>query len=210
MKLFSFPFAPNPTRVELYLAEKRAAGCEIEVEIVTVNLLKGEQKQPAHLARNPFGILPVLEMDNGDHLIESLSIIDYLEDLHPLPSLYGVDPESRAMGRQLERITDLGVLIPIGNIVHATNSPLDIPPNPDLASAYRARLLPYLDYLNTLLDDGRPFLAGNRVTVADCTLAAALQFGRFRELDFITDYPELQNWDAAYRKRETATPILRI
>ena len=95
MKLFFFPVAPNPTKVRLYLAEKRAAGCDIELEEVFVNLPAGEQKSPAFLARNPFGVLPVLELDDGENLIESLTIIEYFEDLHPTPSLYGSDAESR-------------------------------------------------------------------------------------------------------------------
>lgn len=205
-----FPFAPNPTKVRLYLAEKRAAGCEIELEEVVVNLIKSEQKAPEFLARNPFGVLPVLEMDNGENLIESLTIIEYLEELYPEPSMYGADPESRAIGRQIERIADLGVLISIGSVVHATNSPLGRPPNPAIAAHFRAKLAPKLDYLEDLLSDGRPFLAGVAPTVADCSMAAALQFGRFREMDFISGHPEIQRWDKAYRAREVATSVLLV
>ena len=208
MKLYFFPVAPNPTRVRLYLAEKRLAGCPIELDEVVVSPIEGEQKSPEHLARNPFGALPVLELDDGGTLIESLSIIEYLEDLHPEPSLYGRDLRARAFARQLERITDLGVLIPIGGVVHATNSPLGRPPIPEVAQYFREKLMPRLDYLEGLLEDGRSFLAGADPTVADCTLAAALQFGRFRELTFIDDHPGLTRWDERYREREPATSVL--
>ena len=60
MKLFTVPLAPNPMRVTLYLAERRALGADIPVETVIVNTLKGEHRQAEHLARNPFGTLPVL------------------------------------------------------------------------------------------------------------------------------------------------------
>lgn len=205
-----FPFAPNPTKVRLYLAEKRAAGCDIELQEVVVSLIEGEQKQPAFLARNPFGVLPVLEMDNGEHLIESLAIIEYLEELSPEPSMYGTDPESRAIGRQIERIADLGVLLSIGAVVHATHSPLGRPSNPAVATHFRDKLTPKLDYLEDLLSDGRPFLAGVAPTVGDCTLAAALQFGRFREMDFISSHPAITGWDEAYRDRDVAKSVLLV
>jgi glutathione S-transferase len=208
MKLYVFPIAPNPTRVRLYLAEKAALGCRIPIEEVTVDLLERQQRSPEHRARNPFGTLPVLELDSGRHLIESLVIIDHLEAMHPSPAMFGEDPEMRSIARQIERIADLGVLLPIGAIVHATDSPVGYPANPPVAEYQRKRLPSSLRYLEGLLDDGRPFLAGERPTVGDCTLAAALQFGRFRKLEFLDGYPGLSAWDARYRARETARSVL--
>jgi len=208
LKLYTFPVAPNPTKVRLYLAEKAAAGTRIPVEEVTVNLLQKEQRAPEHRARNPFGTLPVLETDSGAMIIESLVIIDHLEELFPRPSLFGPDPESRALARQLERIADIGVLIPIARIVHATDSPVGYPANPAVAAYYRDRLPRSLDHLESVLADERPWLAGGAVTVADCTLAAALQFGRFRKLEFLDGHPRLAAWSARYRARESARSVL--
>jgi glutathione S-transferase len=210
MKLYVFPVAPNPTKVRLYLAEKAAAGFRIPLEEITVNLIERAQRSPEHLARNPFGTLPVLETDSGRFLIESLTIIDHLEELFPVPSMFGPDPESRAFARQLERVADIGILIPIARIVHATDSPVGYPANPAVAAYYRERLPRSLDYLEDLLGDGRPFLAGDAVTVADCTLAAGLQFGRFRKIEPLGDYPRLLAWDARYRGRETAKSVLVV
>jgi glutathione S-transferase len=208
MKLFMFPVAPNPTKVRLYLAEKRAAGASIEVEEVVVNLPEGEHKKPELLARNPLGKLPVLETRSGQNVFESLPIIDYLEELCPEPSLWGPNAEARARARQIERVADLGVLLPIGRIVHTTHSPLGLPPDPHVAEYFRNSLPPALDYLEQLLERGGPFLAGSDVTVADCTLAAALQFGRFRGLDFLAQHPAIARWDAAYRARATTASVL--
>ena len=210
MKLYMFPVAPNPTRVRLYLAEKRAGGAQLEIEEIPVSLVEGEQRTSEHLARNPFGKLPVLEMDSGETLFESLSIIDYLEELHPSPPLFGTTPLERARARQLERIVDLGVLLPIARIVHATRSPLGLPPNPAVADFHRKILPRQLAHLEGSMDDGRTFLGGDRVTVADCTLAAALQFGRFRELEFLSEYPALRAWDGRYRKRSEIEGILVV
>jgi glutathione S-transferase len=208
MKLYVFPVAPNPTKVRLYLAEKAAAGHRVLLEEFTVNLLEKAQRSPEHLARNPFGTLPVLETDSGRHLIESLVIIDYLEELFPTPSMFGSDPEARALARQIERIADIGVLIPIARIVHATDSPVGYPASPAVAAYYRERLPRSLDHLERLLGDGRPWLAGPAVTVGDCTLAAALQFARFRKLGFLGGHPRLEAWDARYRARDTARSVL--
>lgn len=210
MKLYVFPVAPNPTKVRLYVAEKAAAGLRIPLEEVTVNLIERAQRAPEHLARNPFGTLPVLETDSGRFLIESLPIIDHLEELFPVPSMFGPDPESRAIARQIERIADIGVLIPVARIVHATDSPVGYPANPAVAAYYRERLPRSLDYLEDLLGDHRPFLAGDRVTVGDCTLAAGLQFGRFRKLDFLAAYPRLAEWDQRYRTRPAASSVLVV
>jgi glutathione S-transferase len=208
MKLYTFPVAPNPTKVRLYLAEKAARGAVVPLEEIRVNLLEKQQRTPEHRARNPFGTLPVLELDSGRHLIESLAIIEHLEVLHPKPSMWGDDLEAQSLARQIERIADIGVLIPIARIVHATDSPVGYPANPAVADYYRNRLPSSLGYLDGLFDDGRPFLAGHDVTIADCTLAAALQFGRFRKLSFLDEYPKLAAWDATYRERPTAGSVL--
>jgi glutathione S-transferase len=210
MKLYVFPVAPNPTKVRLYLAEKAAAGCKVPHEQVTVDLIRKEQRSETHRARNPFGTVPVLETDCGRFIIESLAIIEYFEELHPRPSMYGSDPEARALARQIERIADIGVLIPIARIVHTTDSPVGYPANPPVADYYRERLPRNLDHLEDLLSDGRPFLAGDSVTVGDCTLAAALQFGRFRKVEPLGERPRLRAWDERVRARETAKSVLSL
>ena len=99
MKLYYFPVAPNPTKVHLYLAEKQARGRGLDLEFVTVDLLQGEQRSEEHTGRNPFARLPVLELDDGSFLLESLAIIEYLEELNPEPPMIGVTPVGRAQVR---------------------------------------------------------------------------------------------------------------
>ena len=158
MKLYIFQIAPNPTKVRLYLAEKEAGGTLLDISQVSVNLPKGEQKTSAHLARNPLGKVPVLELDDGSYLTESLAIIEYLEERYPEPPLIGHTPLERAHVRELERIADLGILLPIARIIHATNSPLRLPPNPAVAEQARAMLPGALTLFNERLSDGRPFM----------------------------------------------------
>ena len=208
LKLYVFPVAPNPTKVRLYLAEKAAAGTPIELTEVAVNLTKGEQRDPEHLRRNPMGRLPVLELENGICLTESLSIIEYLEELHPQSPMIGTMPLERARVRELERIADIGVLLSVGYLVHATRSPLGLPPPPEVADYARDSLERNLSRLDDILADGRSFVAGEAVTVADCTLGAALQFARFGEVVIPERFAHLNRWDRSYRRRPAAVSVL--
>jgi glutathione S-transferase len=210
MKLYMFQVAPNPTRVRLYLAEKAAAGAKIDLQQIAVNLPKGEQRTPDHLARNPLGRLPVLELDDGSYLTESLAIIEYLEECYPEPSLIGRTAVERARVRELERIIELGVLGPVGRIIHATKSPLGFPPNPPVAEHFRKQLPEALRFVNTRLSDGRPLLMGEHVTIADCTLEATLQFARFGQVEIDPQFQHVLQWDARYRAREAAKAVLVI
>jgi len=210
MKLYYFQVAPNPTKVRLYLAEKAAGGADIDIEPVVVKLPKGEQKTPEHLARNPLGRLPVLELDDGSFLTESLPIIEYLEDLYPDPPMIGTTPVERARVREIERIIDTGVLFNIALIIHSTNSPLGLPPVPQTAEQCRKSLPRYLDQIERRLTDGRPFVTGERPTVADCTLQAALQFGRFGQVEINPNYEHLARWDREYRTRPCVQSVLTL
>jgi len=112
--------------------------------------------------------------------------------------------------RELERIAELGVLWPVARIIHATNSPLRLPPNPEVAALFRKILPEALTVLDARLADGRPFLAGDRPTIADCTLQASLQFGRFGKVELDPALENLARWDAAYRKRPSAQTVLTL
>ncbi len=105
MRIYDFRFAPNPHKLRIYLAEKG-----ISIPLERVDLRKGENLKPEFLAKNPLGALPVLELDDGSCLTESLAIIEYLEELHPDPPMIGIEPLERARVRELERFADTSVL----------------------------------------------------------------------------------------------------
>lgn len=210
MKLYFFPIAPNPTKVRLYVAEKRAAGGKLDLTEELVDLPKGEQRKPAHLARNQLGRLPVLELDDGTYLTESLAIVEYLEEISPEPPMIGRTALERARVRELERIADLGVLLAAARVVHATKSPLGFPPSPEIAAHFQRMLPEACRVLDTRLSDGRPFVAGDRPTVADCTLAAGLQFARFGGVVIDPAFAHLARWDADYRRRDPAKSVLSL
>ena len=209
MKLYMVPLAPNPTKVMLYIAEREELGVDMSIEQIVVNTVKGRHKEPEHLARNPFGTVPALELDDGTYLVESLAMIDFLEDKFPNNTVYQGTPEEKGKARDIERVIDLRLGGPMGAFGHATNSPLGRPPEPEKAAQYLESMQTPLNYLETLLGDGRPLLCGDHVNVADCTLQSFLQFTRFVEADVFGDRPLLRAWDARYRARPAAQAVLK-
>lgn len=209
MKLYMVPLAPNPTKVMLYIAEREELGVDMSIEQIVVNTVKSRHKEPEHLARNPFGTVPALELDDGTYLIESLAMIDFLEDKFPNNTMYQGTPEEKGKARDMERVIDLRLGGPMGAFGHATNSPLGRPPEPEKAAQYLESMQTPLNYLETLLGDGRPLLCGDHVNVADCTLQSFLQFTRFVEADVFGDRPLLRAWDARYRARPAAQAVLK-
>ncbi len=209
MKLYMVPLAPNPTKVMLYIAEREELGVDMSIEQIVVNTVKSRHKEPEHLARNPFGTVPALELDDGTYLVESLAMIDFLEDKFPNNTMYQGTPEEKGKARDMERVIDLRLGGPMGAFGHATNSPLGRPPEPEKAAQYLESMQTPLNYLETLLGDGRPLLCGDHVNVADCTLQSFLQFTRFVEADVFGDRPLLRAWDARYRARPAAQAVLK-
>lgn len=102
----------------------------------------------------------------------------------------------------------MSVLRPVAQVVHATESPLGLPPVPEMAEAIRKELPAAWGVLDAHLSDGRPFLAGDRPSIADCTLAAGLQFGRLRGIEMDGGFEHLARWDQAYRERPPAKAVL--
>ena len=102
MKLYMVPLAPNPTKVMLYIAEREELGVDMPIEQIVVNTVKGRHKEPEHLARNPFGTVPALELDDGTYLVESLAMIDFLEDKFPNNTMYQGTPEEKGKARDMD------------------------------------------------------------------------------------------------------------
>ncbi len=210
MRLFTQRVAPNPTKVELYLAEKEALGCSIPLEKVPVNMMKDEQRSAEFSQKNPLQRVPLLELDDGTLVPESQTIIEYLEELWPEPAMIGTSAEERARVRALERSIDFDILNMIILHVHSTNSPTHYPKNPGVVTWCENWIKRPLSLLDETLADGRAFVAGDAPTIADCTLSAALQFARFGKLDVVGDHTHIQNWDRIYRDRACVQSVLLV
>jgi glutathione S-transferase len=109
------PGFPNAARVRIVLAAK---GLTDEVQYVPVDLIAAEHKQSEFLARNPSGVIPVLELDDGTFLSESTAITEYLDNLDGNPVLTGRTPREKAMIHMMQRRAEAELLDAVGNYFH--------------------------------------------------------------------------------------------
>jgi glutathione S-transferase len=203
MKFLDFALAPNPKKVRVYMAEKK-----LDIPIEQVDVMGGKNRTAEFLGTvNPMGGLPVLQLDDGSHLTESLAIMEYLEDLHPNPPMLGGTPLERAHVRETERICDLGVLLSVGTYFQNT-SPFfagRVKQQPDTAQMGKDRANTAAKVLDHKLGKNK-FLCGDKPTIADCTLFAALEFSNFA--GYVIDLaplPNLSRWSDAFKQRPSAS-----
>ncbi|MBS0341313.1 MAG: glutathione S-transferase family protein [Proteobacteria bacterium] len=205
MKLYFLPGAPSPNRVRLYIAEKNAESTVLDIQ--EVNLQGGLQRSAAHLLRNPFGKVPVLEVAQGTFISESLAIAEYLEECFPMPPLFGRTKLERARVRELERVAELRVFYPLGRYVQATVTQAESFPEPGVAAHFLSRIPAGLEFLDRELSTGKPYIAGDFPSMADCTLAAILEFARAKGVMAVAGYPALTEWFDRYRARPAVRTI---
>jgi glutathione S-transferase len=174
MKFYN-SIGPNPRVVKMFMAEKG-----IDIPRAEVNLMAGENRQAPHLARNPSGQTPALELDDGVVLAEILPICEYLEEIHPSPTLIGSNAEERAVTRMWTRRVDLAIIEPMTNGFRFAeglglfeNRVRCIPQAADDLKTIAREKLAWLDGLI----EGRKYIAGDRFTLADIHLFVFLDFG---------------------------------
>ncbi len=174
MKLYT-GMGPNPRVVRIFLEEKGA-----EVELVEVDLMGGENRQDAHLGRNPAGQLPTLELDDGRCISEITAICEYCEEVASGPSLLGESAEDRAETRMWVRRIDLNICEPLTNGFRSAEG-LSLFKDrirlfPQAAEDFKLHAQERLAWLDGLMGDG-DFICGARFSLADIMLFAFLEFG---------------------------------
>ncbi|NHZ79233.1 glutathione S-transferase family protein [Massilia sp. CCM 8695] len=176
MKLYISNFAPNPRRVTMFIAEKGITG----IEPVMIDLATNEHKSERFVAKNPLARVPALELDDGRVLTETRAICTYLEGLHPEPNLMGEGFEERAFIEMADRRVELHLLLGIANCVRHTHpglAMLEQPQFPEFGASQGEKMREHARWLDGELAK-RPFVAGERFTVADITAWCALEFAR--------------------------------
>jgi glutathione S-transferase len=173
MKLYDFPLSPSPRKVRLFIAEKG-----LELPTVTVNLRERAQQNPEYLDKNPSGTVPMLELDDGTRLTESLAICSYLEHLHPEPNLMGHSARERALVLMWNDIATLEGYLALQEVLRneqeafkdrALPGPVPYAQIPALAERGRKRAALFFDRLERHLGASR-YVTGERFTYADIVL----------------------------------------
>lgn len=205
MKLLN-SFGPNPRLVRMFMAEK---GISIASE--DHDLLGGANRQAPYLKKNPAGQTPSLELDDGTVLAETVTICEYLEELHPQPALVGTTALERANTRMWVRRVELNITEYMYNGFRFAEG-IEIFRNrmvciPEASPGLKAKAKAGREWLDGLIA-GRDFIAGNKISLADIVLYACVDFckGVGQPLD-----PELKNlaaWYARVNARPSATASL--
>jgi glutathione S-transferase len=200
VKLYDSKLAPNPRRVRIFLAEKG-----IEVPTVQVDIATAENRKPPFLAKNALGTLPVLELDDGTCIAESVAICRFFEETHPEPPLMGTDARDRAWVEMWQRRMELEVLLAVAQVFRNTHEFFKgrIPQVPEYGAVCKAAALKRLEWLDGELA-GRPFIAGERYTIADITALCGLDFGRVVGIRPSPEQKNLSRWHEAVSARPSA------
>ena len=201
MKLYDYKAGPNPRRVRIFLAEKG-----ISVPLVHTDIIKREQKTPEFLAKNPIGSIPVLELEDGTCISESVAICRYFEELHPDPPLFGATPLEKATIEMWLRRVELNFMVPVG-MVWIHGHPLTarlIKQIPEAADQNRKRV--HMGY--KLLDDqlaDNAFVAGDAYSVVDAILLASLDFANgLVGVPYDPELKHLKRWHDSVSARPSA------
>ena len=202
MKIYEDNKAPNPRRVRVFLAEK---GIDVDYEQVTI--MEGNHKTPEFTKLNPLQRLPVLELDDGAIISETISICRYFEESHPENPLMGTTPTEKALIDQYQRQVEFGLFMTIAQSfrhLHPAMAKLEVPQVAEWGEANKARALAAMSWLNEALST-REFVAGDTFSIADITALVAIDFRKVARIDIPEDYSHLLEW----HKRVSARPCAR-
>jgi len=209
MRLFDFALAPNPRRVRMFLAEK-----SVEIPLVQVNTREREQFEESFKAINPLSMVPVLELDDGTCIAESVAICRYIEEIHPQPPLMGTDAKNRAIVEMWNRRVEFLGYAPTAEVVRnslpmfedrgLSGVPAGVPQIPALVERGKQSLGRFFTLLDRQLADNQ-FVAGTAFTIVDITAFVTIEFAKRADVqipDHGTD--NVLRWHAEIASRPSA------
>lgn len=193
--------APNPRRVRVFLAEK---GIDVSSEQIDLGTL--EHKSDAFKAINPLQRLPVLILDDGEPLTESIAICRYFEALHPQPPLFGTGAREQAFVEMWQRRVELNLLASIQHVFrhsHPAMKPMEPQQVAEWSEVNRPRIGEFLAVLDQQLGKHR-FVAGDNYSVADITAMIAVDFLKPIKMGIPPEMANVQRWYADVSARPSA------
>ena len=201
MKFYN-SMGPNPHVVRMFMAEKG-----LKIPSAEVDLMAGDNRKPEHLARNPHGQMPTLELDDGSFISEILAICEYIEDTNPTPALIGANPKEKAEARMWTRRVDLNICEPLANGFRFSQGHRlfkdRIVTVPEAADGLKKMAQDRLKWLDGQLE-GREFLCGGRFTLADILLYCFLEFGNAVGQPLDPENKHVAAWFARVKARPSA------
>jgi glutathione S-transferase len=202
MRLYSATRAPNGRRTEMFLIEKG-----IDLPITRLDLAKHEHRGEAFKALNPLQRIPVLELDDGTVITESIAICHYFEALQPEPALFGRTPAEKGLVEMWNRRLELEFYLAVQHAfrhLHPGMAGYQVPQIAPWGELNKARALEFLALLDGQLAKG-PFVCGDAFTVADITGFVALEFCKPARIAVPEQFGAVKRWHAAISARPSAS-----
>lgn len=201
MKLYDGGRAPNPRRVRVFLAEKG-----IEVPLVSVDMGAMEHRREPVASRNPLRRLPVLELDDGTIITESVAICRYFEELHPEPALFGKGAVGKALVEMWQRRVEFNLFACVAQAfrhIHPAMKEWEVPQIPEWGEANKPKALDFMQVLDTELAS-REFIAGDDYSIADITGLIAVDFMKPARIQVPESLGNVIRWHKALSARPSA------
>lgn len=202
MKILEQNRAPNPRRVRIFLAEKGITVAYEEVDLRNLN-----HRLPGFAEVNPMQQVPVLVLDDGTAIAESVAICRYFEEERPEPALFGNGARERAIIEMWNRRMELGLLYRVAQCfrhTHPAMAQLEAPQVKDWGEANRPRAIAMVEWMNKELS-GRRFIAGDSYSIADITALVAIDFMRAARIERPPQLNSLERWYSEVSSRPSAT-----
>ena len=200
MKLYDGGRAPNPRRVRIFLAEK---GMTVPMEKIDLGAL--QHKSAEFTAINPLQRVPVLVLDDGTVITESIAICRYFEALRPQPPLFGRGAMEEALVEMWNRRVELNFYVAVSAVFRHLHPAMRELENqiPEWGEANKPRVMDFLALLNRELKD-RMFVAGDHYSVADITTLVAVDLMKPAKLAMPEGMVNIQRWHAQVSERASA------
>lgn len=201
MRLFDGGRAPNPRRARIFLAEK-----ELNIPLVPIDMGALGHRSDEIQSLNPLQRLPVLELDDGTVITESVAICRYFEELHPEPPLFGEGPLGKALVEMWNRRVELHFLGPVSTAFRHTHPAMaqwEVPQIPEWGEANRPKAVKFMALLDEQLA-ANEFIAGNRFSIADITLLVSVDFLKPAKIIMPDEFINLRRWHEAVSNRPSA------
>ena len=198
MKILETRTAPNPRRVRIFLAEKG-----IEVPREEMDLMKGALKTPEFTEKNWFQRVPVLLLDDGTAISETVAICRYFEEMKPEPPLFGTGALGRAKVEMWNRRMELGLFFSVAQAfrhLHPAMAHLEVPQVSAWGEANKPRALDILGFMDRELA-GRRHIAGDAFSIADITALVAVDFMKPARIQRPAELKNLERWYAEVSSR---------
>ena len=194
--------APNPRRVRIFLAEKA-----IQIAFEERDLMSGVLLDAAFTKLNPWQRVPLLVLDDGRPIAETMAICRYFEALQPEPPLFGAGAIAIAEVEMWNRRVEFGLFQAVAHVfrhLHPKMAHLETPQIAAWGEANRSKARDELRRLDVRLADS-PYIAGDGFTVADITALVAIDFMKPAKIAPPTDFSNVMRWHGEVSKRPSAS-----